>query len=594
MPKRSVGGKLVRVFLGLLCGAAIAECGFRMRDGGAFPHLNIYDPDAKLGVTLRPGASEQVAFGGNPRTSIRIGAAGLRGEVPSSIGVDEILVVGDSQVFGLGVEEAETFSKRLAMKHGKTVINAGIPTYGPLEYQAVLETWIPKRKPKTVIYVVNLANDLVEAKKPNTTRHAVWDGWAVRKETAPESVVSFPGRALLFRESHAVFAWRRWVHGSSRPDDQPLPSEGTATDLLDAANAANRAHESTDQQALDEWLKAMKDASSEAQASQKKLESAASSAYPDVFEGEGGKAYLRTHGHPGDIVSEKVRLSEADTGPVNRVKVVLQGAKVREEIETILKKRAEAEIEKEEAKAILAGFDERAKIEKKITQLRALPAKLARAHSPMFVPIEQAQALCQKNGARLVVVVLPMDVQVSPDEWTKYGSERVDLAPAQILVDDVVHAAEGLSVSVLDATKALRAAEPGAFLNADLHMSPKGHQALADAIDAKMAEPPPFAATVSVGPALGYAKVCACQKRLHPEIGCGSLEQRPDLDCLRTYSGDCPQLLACVKGEASALPKCLTGWQTSGEHHRCFKTCVVGEPCVAGRCTKTTTGQVCL
>jgi hypothetical protein len=560
-----------RVLLGLFCGGAIAECAFDTRDHGAFPHLNVYAADPQLGVRLRPDARQRVAFGGNAPTSVIIGAAGFRGQLPEKSGGDELIVVGDSQVFGLGVEQGDTFSARLAVKHNLAVINAGIPTYGPLEYQAVLERLVPDRKPRTVIYVVNLANDLVEAKRPNKTRHAVWDGWAVRKETAPASVFSFPGRQLLFRDSHAVFALRRYLHGTSQPDEQPLPSEGTPHDLLDAANAANSAHESSEKDELEEWLTAMKEASQEAVATQTKLETAAAAAYPDVFEREGGKDYLRTHGHPGDIVSERVTFSEAATTPSNRVRVVLQGATIRNEIEKVLKRRAAAEIERQEAKAILASFDERVAIEKRIAQLRALPAKLARLHSPMAGPLELARSLCQTHGARLFVVVLPMDVQVSPEEWKKYGEAPIDLAPAQILVDDVVHAAEGLSISVLDATKALAAAEPGAFLKGDLHMSPKGHQALADALDAKLAEPPPVAVAAPAGPAFGYTKVCACQKKVHPEAGCGSLPKAPDLDCVRSYSEDCAKLVACVRGEKGAQPKCLAGWQNTGKQHRCVK-----------------------
>ena len=47
-------------------------------------------------------------------------------------------------------------------------------------------------------------------------------------------------------------------------------------------------------------------------------------------------------------------------------------------------------------------------------------------------------------------------------------------------------------MSALDATAALAAAEPGAFLNRDLHMTPKGHDAVARALAATLAEPPSF------------------------------------------------------------------------------------------------------
>src|SRR5689334_7073807 len=96
---RRIGGRVARVVLGLLCGTAIAECGFNVRDHGAFPHLNVYATDGRLAVRLRPGARQKVAFGGNAPTSVAIGAAGLRGELPEKNDGAEVLVVGDSQVF---------------------------------------------------------------------------------------------------------------------------------------------------------------------------------------------------------------------------------------------------------------------------------------------------------------------------------------------------------------------------------------------------------------------------------------------------------------------------------------------------------------
>lgn len=96
----------------------------------------------------------------------------------------------------------------------------------------MLAELIEQRKPKRVVYVVNFANDLFEADRPNSERHAVWDGWAVRRETAPTRVASFPGRDFLFRKSHAVFALRRWWYRRSAPTEAfSAPSEGTFRDI---------------------------------------------------------------------------------------------------------------------------------------------------------------------------------------------------------------------------------------------------------------------------------------------------------------------------------------------------------------------------
>jgi len=45
------------------------------------------------------------------------------------------------------------------------------------------------------------------------------------------------------------------------------------------------------------------------------------------------------------------------------------------------------------------------------------------------------------------------------------------------------------SAEALDATPALAAAEPGAFLDGDIHLTPRGHRALAEALAAKPREP---------------------------------------------------------------------------------------------------------
>lgn len=589
---RRIGVRAAQAVLGVVVGLALAEGAFCWKQHGAFPHLNVYAPDAARGVRLRPGAKQKVEFGGNPITEVRINAAGFRGPELPRAQPDDVMVVGDSQVFGLGVQENETFSAELAKKLNKTVINAGIPTYGPLEFQGLLEEQLPKRKPRTVIYVVNMANDLFEANRPNVQRHVVWDGWAVRAETAPPKVAGFPGREWLFRESHMVFAIRRVLHNREGVDHTvPLASEGTFQDLIVAANAATAAKTKEEETQLAEWQSSVKTAVDEAIENQKKLQAAGKKAFPEVFEGPGGHEYLKKNGHPGDIVSEKVYLSEAHNGPSHTVKSVLAGAKIRAEVEELLKKRAEEEIEKAESKAILASLEEREKLEKKISALRQLPAKMLRTHSPLFPSLEKVKKLCDANNARLFVVILPMDVMVSSAEWAKYDESPVDLSPTKVLVEDIVHAGEALGVSVIDLLPPLVAAEPGAFLNRDLHMSPKGHAAVATAIASVFDKPPPIAAPVATGPALGFTKTCSCYKKAG-HATCDDLTKAPDLDCVRTFGDDCTKLLSCVKGELK--PKCLPGWFNHGALHRCYQACSTANTCTVGTCKGVKEGHLCI
>jgi hypothetical protein len=537
----------------------IAEVAFHLRDHGAFPHLNLYVPDARLGVRLRPGAGQRLAFGGNPVTSVRIGRDGLRGNGLPPPSEGEVLVVGDSQVFGLGVEEHETASAELSRRlAGRTVINAGVPTYGPLEYNAIVEELLAKRRVRAVVYVLNLANDLFEASHPNRERHAVWDGWAVRKETAPEAITSFPGREILFRRSHLVYAIRGWLHARGPAlDERGFASEGTARDLLGAAAQAGAEHARADRET--EAHEAEREAAiGAAEKRERAADLALERITQDMFaelRGELGDVYQKARDNPGDIVIHATRRAdgtfrrrrqpeEARENEVT-VQILINGAQFRRQIEARIKALAElvAELEangvdrisalppdaaarwaktddtyfdrslaesiahgltyeqgarevgngtwvigKGRAHPMIRTFEEREALRERLAEMRRAPAEVVRAWSPMTPILREAKAICDAHGAQLLVVALPMDVQVSPAEWAKYGTAPIDLDSTKILIEDLMASAERLGASALDATPALASAEPGAFLDGDIHMTPKGHRALAEAIAAKLAQ----------------------------------------------------------------------------------------------------------
>jgi hypothetical protein len=497
------------VTAGVAVGLLLCEWGFRLRDQGAFPHLNVYVPDAALGVRLRPGARERVRVANNAPTEVRINDAGLRGGPlgPPSDKRDEILVVGDSQVFGLGVEEEETFSAALARATKRPVVNAGVPTYGPEEYNRLLEELLPERKPGVVVWTVNLANDLFEAAHPNIERHAVWDGWAVRKETAPSSVTRFPGRELFFRDSHLVFAWRRFLserraRAARRADSSEIAelrpaaardpvlegtaSEGSWRDLVGAGekSRAERARaEAEEERARGEKVKALVEARGSLRALELQLDKVMQEVIPDE---EAGAGLLRASvADPGDIV--RVTYAEGARPIRATAQEIARAAETRRKLEAALKERHDAaSLEK------LSQFDALAARVKGLSA-EANREKVVRARSPLAAHLARAKALAAEHGARLVVLVLPLDVMVSAEEWKKYGAAPIDMSATRVLVDDVVASAQELAALAVDATPALAAAEPGAFLDGDLHMTPKGHAAvaaaLAKALDKKGADP---------------------------------------------------------------------------------------------------------
>jgi SGNH hydrolase-like domain, acetyltransferase AlgX len=491
---RPIFRNTLRAALGLTLGLVIAEVAFRARDGGAFPHLNIYVADDARGVRLRPAATEKVSFSKNPITSVRINDEGYRGGAWPPPAADEVVVVGDSQVFGLGVEESETFSAVLAGVLGgdRVVRNLGVPTYGPDEYNAALDEALTRRPAKTVIYTVNLANDLFEANHPNRERHAVWDGWAVRKETAPASVVRFPGRSFLYSDSHAFYALRRFLYDRGpKVEERGFESEGTWKDIGGAASSAEKEHTAADQE--NDRLARLREtelryAADGVAVTQTAVEDhVVATAYDKLSASErpdydsagwlpNVDVYRAAKLSPGDIV-------QVDSGESSRdVRVtaeqIRRGAALRLQIEKDVRKRAEA---KKDDKT-LGLFAKRDAMEQKEATLKSAPLARVVALSPLAPALRAAKAICDKHGARLLVVALPIDVQVSKAEWAKYGAAPIDMEGSKVLLDDVVVAARAAGADGFDATPALAAAEPGAFLDGDIHMTPKGHRALGEAI----------------------------------------------------------------------------------------------------------------
>ncbi|MEM6789171.1 MAG: hypothetical protein AAF715_16740 [Myxococcota bacterium] len=478
---------------GVSVGAVVAEGAFYLRDEGAFPHLNAYVADETLGVRLEAGFEGAVRVGSGPVTSFAIHREGYRGPPWPAPGEDDVLVVGDSQVFGLGVAGSEAFPARLAVATGRTVLNAGVPTYGPPEYLAVAADLLARRKPKTVVFTINIGNDLVEANRPNPERHAVWDGWAVRKETAPLSVQDFPGRSWLYRRSHLVFAARKLLYETQHPElsDAAFPSEGAWQDLVRRSDESQRRRAASREER--EVAAALRPV--ETSYLEDELRRAQASVEDLIYEEFTGQDYrssllLRSaRATPGDIVTSGP--GEAGSPYGATTKIIREGAAFRAKMEAKLRETAAALADEARKKDIVTTLEERDALAAKLAALRAAPLLLSRATSPLAAPIERMKALCDEHGAELVVLVLQLDVMVSPEEWEKYDAEPTDMTSTRVLVDDVLSLSRGLGVRAVDPTDALRAAQPGAFLRADLHLSPTGHRVVADAIAERLERPPP-------------------------------------------------------------------------------------------------------
>lgn len=136
---------------------------------GAFLH------DKKLGLVFRPGFRGRFAHPEYHGELVEINHAGYRDRDwpdrpdPGTVGV---LLLGDSTLFGLGVNREETIAARLeahllARRPGTAyrVYNAGVPGYGPRQELVVLRRLADRLQPRACVVYFYDGNDLDDCRR---------------------------------------------------------------------------------------------------------------------------------------------------------------------------------------------------------------------------------------------------------------------------------------------------------------------------------------------------------------------------------------------------------------------------------------------
>jgi lysophospholipase L1-like esterase len=160
-----LSGSLVPPLIAILIFLAVGE--MLARATNLVDRLNGYGrvlyeagPSPELPYLLRPGV--ETTYVG---VTVRIDRLGFRGPEVSAApapGVRRILLVGDSVVFGQGVQEEETVGARLAedlaAATGTAVetVNAGVPGYDTLAEVRLLERVAPLLAPESVVVGMSL------------------------------------------------------------------------------------------------------------------------------------------------------------------------------------------------------------------------------------------------------------------------------------------------------------------------------------------------------------------------------------------------------------------------------------------------------
>ena len=164
------------VALGLLFGLVAAETGLRCFAVPFHPHMRsrIYftQYDATLGWTNRPGVKGPYA-GNEFSAYVTINAAGQRGRLydeSRSSGRQRLLLLGDSQAWGDGVNDNETFADLLASS-GPEVINAACLGYGTAQELLLLQRIGARYSPDIVLTAVFVGNDFGDNMSPGTSQY---------------------------------------------------------------------------------------------------------------------------------------------------------------------------------------------------------------------------------------------------------------------------------------------------------------------------------------------------------------------------------------------------------------------------------------
>jgi hypothetical protein len=496
-----VARAVLSALLGLSLGLGAAEAAFRRRDGGAFPLINVYERDAQRGVRLLPGSVTVVGRPGERATRVRVNEEGYRGGAWPAPSREEVLVVGDSLSFGLGVEEDEALPARLhaALPGAPAVVDASVPTYGPPEYLITMDQLLARRQPGTVVLALNLANDLMEVDRPNAGRHAAVDGYAARVAEGAPAPASSPLVEWTIQRSHAAFALWRWERTREALASGMEPEPGVDALVALAARVAGTVrYEDEQRRAETQRVAALAGAETELRAARRGVVSLASAQIGltgyDAL-GQEWQVYVHDGGEPADSVFEigyggcaaPYDLVDGRYVPRPPRKVRYAGERIRSDVEAQLLEMAPG-LGRAKQDEIRAAFARREAAEAHLAALPTapLPPPPPRAPLPIAPALERAAALASAHGAKLVVLVAPLDAQASPDARQRRQLGGAEIDALDVLSAEVAAAARAAGAVGVDATPALKQAGAAAYLP-DGHLSATGHDVVARALAAALA-----------------------------------------------------------------------------------------------------------
>ena len=201
--------RFLALVVGLGVGAAGLEVALRVGGLGVRGQLGIFQHAEGGDIVLAPCASDRVRGPDGVVTEVVTDRSGFRVAVTCEATQSDVVVLGDSQVFGLGVRHEDTFAARLGAR------NAGVPDYGVADALALGRQ--ASSAAAVVVIVVNQANDWVDGTARSAERNVLRAGYLLRKDR-----LDAPGAWLWSTPfARSALLYQVWLRVA------PLPSPST-------------------------------------------------------------------------------------------------------------------------------------------------------------------------------------------------------------------------------------------------------------------------------------------------------------------------------------------------------------------------------
>ncbi|HKA14211.1 MAG TPA: GDSL-type esterase/lipase family protein [Myxococcota bacterium] len=209
-------------------GLAVAEVALRLAGlptGAAHRARDAYDLDDEVPGPYRPGARIDLAWPPETAYLATFNSWGMRGAEPRRVDAARILALGDSQTFGLGVQDDETWPARLdrnlaAAGHPHPVLNLASPHLLIDDEIRYLEEVLPRYHPAVVVWMLPSfgfpANEVASAQTPHQRSLA-------RERRSRERWAGFVSASALSEARDWSFVWRDRVARAARGEVLAAP-----------------------------------------------------------------------------------------------------------------------------------------------------------------------------------------------------------------------------------------------------------------------------------------------------------------------------------------------------------------------------------